>query len=369
MSFRVGFDATYEKLSATGVGRYSRSLREALADLEGPELVPLYAAGGRARSRPAQILQGLAREGVWYPLLFERKARRAGCSAVHCPLPVAVRAKRLPLVVTVHDLLPLEFPELFTRFTRGQMRASLPSLRRADRLLTNSEYTRRQVIELLGVPPEQVVVTPLGVGEEFRPLQPDPARLRSRFGIEGRFVLCVGALEPRKNLAMALRAFERVSSSEPDLELVVVGPEGWRNREFEERLRRTVARVRMTGLVSDGELAALYSATACFLYPSLAEGFGLPVIEALSCGAPIVTSPRGALPEVAGDAVAFADPDDEEAVALTLAQVLSDSGVSADLRRRGPARAGGFSWRRCAELTAGVYEELEDSGGEESARS
>ena len=358
MTLRVGFDATYETLSATGVGRYSRCLRDALERTGGPELVPLLAASRRARIRPAQIVQGLAREAVWYPLVLERKARREGCSLLHCPQPVVVRSGRLPLVVTVHDLLPLEHPSLFTRFTRTQVRASLPSLRRADRLLTNSNYTRERVVDLLGIAPERVVVTPLGVGDQFEPVTPDSNWLRSRFGIEGRFVLCVGALEPRKNLTTALLAFERIVSRDPDLALVVTGPTGWHNRDFEKRLRRTRAQVHLTGCVSDRELAALYSATACFLYPSLAEGFGLPVLEALASGAPVVTSNRGALPEVAGDAALLSEPDDVESVGEAMSRVLSDPELAADLRRRGPARAREFTWARCAELTSEVYREL-----------
>jgi glycosyltransferase involved in cell wall biosynthesis len=227
------------------------------------------------------------------------------------------------------------------------------------------------VLELLGFAPEKVVVTPLGVGAQFRPAEADPAWLRSRFGIQGRFVLCVGALEPRKNLATALRAFERLATRDPDLELVVAGPAGWRNQEFERLLGGSRAPVRMTGLLSDQELVALYSATACFLYPSLAEGFGLPVLEALACGAPVVTSNRGALPEVSGDAALLADPDDEESVAEAVGRILSDTELAAELGRRGPSRAGGFTWERCADLTAGVYRELaeDSSGAEPSARS
>jgi glycosyltransferase involved in cell wall biosynthesis len=371
VTLRVGFDTTYETLSATGVGRYSRCLRDALGRAGGPEIVPLAAASRRAATRPGQILEGLAREGVWYPLLLERQARRRGCSLLHCPQSVLMRSGGLPLVVTVHDLFPLEHPRLFTRTTRAQLRASLVSLRRASRILTNTGYTRERVIEHLGIQPERVVVTPLGVGESFKPVEPDSDWLRSRFGIQGRFVLCVGALEPRKNLATALLAFERVAARDPDLELVVTGPSGWLNQDFERQLSRTKAPVRLTGFISDGELAALYSAAACFLYPSLIEGFGLPVLEALACGAPVVTSDRGGLPEVAGDAALLSDPDDAESVSDALSRALSDPELATDLRRRGPERAREFSWERCAELTAEVYREVAETarGADSSARS
>lgn len=355
---RVGFDTTYGLLSETGIGRYVRSLGLALEALDGVQLVPLAATRHPSHRRLPRAAQGLIREGLWYPALIERAALEESCSLLHMPQPVMVRARRLPLVITVHDLLPLDHPQLFTVFPRAQARASLRSLRRASRILTNSEYTRSTVIERLGLAPEAVVATPLGVAASFHPLEPDPELLRERFGIGGPFILSVGTLEPRKNLATALRAFERIASREPDCELVVAGPKGWRNQDFERILERSPSPVHLTGFLTDDDLALLYSATACFLYPSLAEGFGLPVAEALACGAPVVTSDRTSLPEVAGDAALLVDPEDEEAIGEAALRILGDPDLATDLRRRGLERARAFSWERCAEATARVYEEV-----------
>jgi alpha-1,3-rhamnosyl/mannosyltransferase len=211
---------------------------------------------------------------------------------------------------------------------------------------------------MLGISADKVVAAPLGVTGNFRPVQRNGDWLRDRFGIEGRFVLCVGTLEPRKNMVMALRAFERVAMREPDCELLVVGPAGWRNAAFERLLERTGASVHLTGFVSDDDLVALYSATDCFVYPSLAEGFGLPVAEALACGAPVVTSDRTSLPEVAGDAALLVDPENEEAVTDGILRVLTSPQLRRDLRQRALERARLFSWERCAEITAGAYAEV-----------
>jgi glycosyltransferase involved in cell wall biosynthesis len=360
---RVGFDTTYGLLSETGIGRYVRSLRSALQDLGDSEVVPLSPIERPAQRGLQRIAQGLVREGWWYPARVERAALREGCTVLHVPQPVLARARRLPLVMTVLDLLPMELPELFTTFPRLQARAALRSLRQADRIVTISEHTRSIVIERVGRSPESVVATPLGVSEPFRPDPPDENWLRTRFGISDRFVLCVGTLEPRKNLAMALKAFEQVARDLGDVELVVAGPRGWRNREFERLLEHVSGRVHLTGFVSDGDLAKLYSATSCFLYPSLGEGFGLPVAEALACGAPVVTSDRTSLPEVAGEAALLVDPGDLDSVSDAVRWVLEDDQLQTDLRRRALARAPAFSWRRCAELTSGVYRELAEASG------
>jgi glycosyltransferase involved in cell wall biosynthesis len=266
----------------------------------------------------------------------------------------------LPLVVTVHDLLPLRHPELFTSETRAHTRLSLPFVRRADRVLTNSEWTRGEVIDLLGLPPERVATTPFGVAERFRP---DPAahdRVRERHGVAGPYVLCVGTREPRKNLVAALRAFERLARRRPDVELVLAGGRGWHGEELERALAAVSDRVRTPGFVSDAELVDLYAAAACFVFPSLAEGFGFPVLEAMACGAPVVTSDNSALREVAGDAALLVDPHSSEAIAEALERVLEDPELRDDLRRRGLERRRAFTWEACADATVAAYRDLLD---------
>jgi alpha-1,3-rhamnosyl/mannosyltransferase len=354
VTLTVGLDTTYGYLSDTGIGRYVQSLSAALAGLEDPRVVELAAVRDPAKRRARRLAQAVRREAGWYPLRLSRRAVAAGCTVLHVPHPTVVRAGRLPLVVTVHDLQPLIRPSLFTRWPRAQLRASIPVVRRAARVVTHSEATRQAVVEQLGVPADRVVTAHLGVSAGFGPT--DPAQRLARLGIEGRYLLSVGALEPRKNLPTTVRAYERVVAAAPDVRLVVVGPRGWRNREFDSLAARSPG-VKVTGYLPDGDLAALYSGAACFVYPSLGEGFGLPVLEAMACGAPIVASNRTSLPEVVGDAGLLTDAEDEEEVSDAILRILTSEELSAELSERARRRAAEFTWERCAATTARAYRE------------
>jgi glycosyltransferase involved in cell wall biosynthesis len=354
VTLTVGLDTTYGYLSDTGIGRYVRSLSAALAELEDPRVVEFAAIREPATNRPRRLAQAVRREGGWYPFTLSRRALAAGCTVLHVPHPTVVRAGRLPLVVTVHDLQPLIRPRLFTHWPRAQLRASIPVVRRAARVVTHSEATREGVIERLGVPADRVVAAPLGVSAGFGPA--DPANVLARLGIEGRYLLSVGALEPRKNLTTTIRAYERVAAAAPDVRLVVVGPRGWRNGEFDS-LAAKAPGVQVTGYLPDRDLAALYSGASCFVYPSLGEGFGLPVLEAMACGAPIVASNRTSLPEVVGDAGLLTDAEDEEEVSDAILRILMSDGLSAELSGNALRRAAEFTWERCAAVTARAYRE------------
>ena len=261
-------------------------------------------------------------------------------------------------MITIHDLLPLRYPELFPRVTVAHSRTSWKgAARRAARVITGSEHTKGELVELLGVEPARVAVTPYGVSPRFRTMDVDAAWLRERFGIDRRYVLCVGTLEPRKNMVGALRAFREVARTVDDVLLVLVGGGGWRNAEFEAELGDR-DRLCLTGHVSDEELARLYAGASCFLYPSLYEGFGLPVLEALASGTPVVTSDRASLPEVVGDAGLSVSPQDVDALADAVTRVLTDPDLAADLRRRGLARAALRTWDSCAAATVAVYSDV-----------
>jgi alpha-1,3-rhamnosyl/mannosyltransferase len=328
-------------------------------------VVRIAATRRLAEGRSGRIVQGLAREAVWYPALAGRRAKRAGTDLLHCPHPVPVRGGPVPLVVTIHDLLPLRYPALFPRATVAHTRLSVPFTRRARRLLTNSEHTRAEAVDRLGLPPEQVVATPFGIDPRFRPVEVERDWLRRRFGLERSYVLSVGTVEPRKNLPATLRAFGLAAGRVPEHDLVVVGGAGWGSGagpigEAARTLPRTPV---FTGFVSDDELVRLYSAASCFVFPSLAEGFGFPPLEAMACGAPVVASDRPALPEVIGDAGLLVDPTDPEAIADAVASVLESEELAGDLRRRGLERSARFTWERCAELTAAVYRQVAAEAG------
>jgi glycosyltransferase involved in cell wall biosynthesis len=298
------------------------------------------------------------REALYYPFGLSRRARRSNVDLVHCPGPFTPRVRDRPLVMTVHDVLPLRHPELFTRTNVAHMRLVTSAfVRRADRILTGSRHTRDELVALLGLAEDRIDVTPYGVDQRFRAVERDSDWLERRLGLRGRYLLCVGTLEPRKNLRAALRAFRQVADEVEDCSLVVAGGRGWRNELFERELDKASERVVLTGYLEDEELVRLYSGADCFLFPSLSEGFGFPVLEAMACGAPVVSSDRTSLPEVVGDAGLLVDPADEEAVAASLGEVLGSRERREELARKGRERAATFTWRRCAQQTVEIYRE------------
>jgi alpha-1,3-rhamnosyl/mannosyltransferase len=351
---RAALDVTHAELNRTGVGRYPAELRPALEARADVDLVALAEPVSLGRT---QLARAVWREGTYYPLRLARRARAAGAQLVHVPTIGPARGAGLPLVMTIHDLLPLSMPELFTPLVRAHVRACAGFVRRADRVLTNSEWTRGQVVELLGMPPERVIATPFGISARFSPGEPDRDALAARFGVRGRYVLSVATREPRKNLVGLLRAFRALAARVEDVELVLAGGRGWLGEELAAELATAGDRVRPVGFVSDDELVELYRGAAAFAFPSLVEGFGFPPLEAMACGAPVVSSDRGGLAEVVGGAAVVVDPGDPETLAHGLERVLCDPAVADDLRARGHARAAALTWEACAEGTAGAYRE------------
>ncbi|MDP9345682.1 MAG: glycosyltransferase family 4 protein [Actinomycetota bacterium] len=359
----VAVDLTHARLNRTGIGRYAAELFPALQARKTLRAIPVAAVDRAPHTSVRRIAEGLLREGVYYPVGLANLARRSGAHVIHAPTPAAIISGRLPLVVTVMDLLPLRHPELFTHQTRAHTALHRHFVRHAQQIITPSEATRHDVIDLLGVPEERVTAVALGVAARFAPRDIDPERLREHFGIRAPYVLCVGTLEPRKNLATVLRAFRIAAAQMPDAQLVITGGRGWRNEAFEAELGAASKEVRLTGFVTDDELAELYAGAACFVFPSLAEGFGFPPLEAMACGAPVVTSDRSALPEVTGNAALLVDPEDAEAVAGAIVEVLVNSSLAADLRRRGLERSARFTWAATAMATESVYRDAVAGAG------
>jgi glycosyltransferase involved in cell wall biosynthesis len=338
---RVAYELTGLELDATGSARAVRELRVALASRGDVELVDI----SQPRRRGGRVLRGLERELTWFPLRLGRAVRRVGADVLHCPMPLAPPLPQpTPAVVTVNDAIPWDHPEWLTRAHALHARTVLaPALRRAAAVIVPSQHTRERLLaNVRGLDAEKVAVTPYGIGAPFAPGDP---------GERPPFLLAVGTLQPRKNLETALRAFERLGGEH---RLVVAGARGWRDEELLARVRRSPAakRIDLLGRVSDDELVALYRGAACLLYPSRAEGFGFPPLEAMACGTPVVAARAGSLPEVVGDAAPLVDPDDEAGLAAAVEGVLADP---APWRERGLERAARFSWERCAELTVDAY--------------
>jgi glycosyltransferase involved in cell wall biosynthesis len=334
---RVAYELTGLELDATGSARAARDLQAALLAHDDVELVPLSQPQGRG----GRVVRGLERELTWFPLRLGRAVRRAGADVLHCPMPLAPPlAHSTPTVVTVNDAIAWDHPEWLTREHALHARLVLaPALRRAAVVVVPSAHTReRLVARVRGLDPAAVAVTPYGIGAQFTP---GPAA-----DVEP-FLLAVGTLQPRKNLETALRAFEQLVADGLEHRLTIAGGRGWRDATLLERIAASpaAARIDRVGHITDAELLTLYRSAACLLYPSRAEGFGFPPLEAMACGTPAVAARAGSLPEVVGNAAPLVEPDDAAALASAVAGVIADP---APWRERGLAQASRFSWAACA---------------------
>jgi glycosyltransferase involved in cell wall biosynthesis len=290
----------------------------------------------------------------WHHLRLPRVERTTGRVDVIHATGMAIPPKSAPLAVTVHDLAFVDHPEHATRHGLRFFHRSLVLTKRdADVVLCPSVATKRELTDL-GVAEERVHVVPWGV-EPFTVSDDDVARVRTRHGIPGRYVLWVGTIEPRKNLAGLIAAFRRLRAG--DVELLLVGPHGW-NEDLAARLGGHDTRIRAVGFVPTEELRALYAGAAVFCYPSLREGFGMPVLEAMMAGAPVVTSSGTATEEVAGGAAICVDPRDHDAIAHALESVLDDQALAQRLRDDGIARARASTWATTGELTVAAYRSI-----------
>jgi glycosyltransferase involved in cell wall biosynthesis len=320
---RVGIDTSPLLQTRAGTARHVVGLIGALRGRRGLELVGL-SSGGLGR------LATVRRDALWYPFRLGRTSRRV--DVLHCTTFRAPLRPRAPLVVTVHDLALLRHPDAFPRWHRTSgMRALRAGVRAADAVVCVSAFTRDELVELLDVPAERTRIVPNGVDPVFTSDTASPVR---------DYVLAVGTLEPRKNLAAAVEAARLAG-----VELRVAGAAGWGG----------IAVDGWVGEPSDEELAALMRGARCLVYPSLYEGFGLPVLEAMACGTPVVTSRGGATEEVAGAAAVLVDPRDPAAIAAGIEEA---SGRRDELVAAGRARAAGFTWDRAADLVETLWREL-----------
>jgi alpha-1,3-rhamnosyl/mannosyltransferase len=269
-----------------------------------------------------------------------------------------------PTIITAHDLSWIRFPETHPDERVAVMNELFPkALERADHIVTDASYVRQEIIEEFGIAPERITSVPLGSREIFHPRPAQECRLvLQERGLDYRgFVLCVGTLEPRKNLELVIRAYSRlpvhVRRRRP---LVMVGMKGWLTSKLESLMQPMVAsgEIRPLGFTSDEDLAVLYSAALTLVYPSLYEGFGLPPLEAMASGTPVIVSDRSTLPEVVGSAGVQIAADDEAGLRESLMRFDEDSSFWQQRAVACLAQASGFSWKRCARETLAIYRKV-----------
>ena len=349
-----------------GIGTYVRELAPRLAMEPGVEVVPFRSSWPSDRRVAWTVpTHGVTtgRHTIRYPLWDllgwpPLPAALASCDLVHATNPSAVPPARPAqrLVVTVHDLAFEHFPEAFPGRWRWLYRAGVrAAAHRADAILVPSTATATDLAARSDVDPSRVVVTPLAPSTHVGTI--DPAETLEQLGVRRPYALFVGTLEPRKNVARLIRAFRRVAPDLPHT-LVLAGPPGWKVTGIVAEMADPAGRIAHTGVVSPEQLDALYRAADAFCYPSMYEGFGLPVLEAMQRGTPVVASTTPALAEVAGDAALLVDPTDVQGLAAAISDVLADDALRADLVARGRRRVEGYSWSTAAAQLMGVYRSL-----------
>jgi glycosyltransferase involved in cell wall biosynthesis len=359
----------------TGLGgneTYAANLVEALAELDASNRYTLYVTKREAVERYS---------GRWPHVSLRRTLPHT--PLVRIPLTLAAELRRRPVdilhvqytappyapcavVATIHDLSFEHLPETFKRRSRMQMRLTVRrTARSAAHVITDSDYSRRDILRTYELPPERVTTTPLAASSLFRPVE-DAAlvgRTLTRYGIPSDYLLAVGSIQPRKNIPRLIRAYASLLDRRP-LDslprLVVAGKPAWL---YDETLRAAAAsaardRIIFTGYVPEPDLPALYTGALCFVYPSYFEGFGIPPVEAMRCGTPVITSDGTCFPEVVGDAALMVDTLDERAIADAILRLINDPALRAKLREKGLERARLFDWRETARLTLGVYERV-----------
>ena len=360
---RVGIDVHTLGRRKTGNETYVRGLLEGLAALPPDELEFVYYYTGRPELPPARGAarrlvphHPLVRIPLSFPLAFARDridvAHFQYLSPPVCPCPV---------VLSVHDISYEFHPEYFSPLERLRLRAMIPfAIRRAAQIITLSDFSRRQIQQRYGVREERITITPLAASAAFRRASAGeaPGGPVAALGVEGPYILAVGNLQPRKNLMRLVSAYAALrKAGQLEHRLVLVGPRAYGAEGFLQRVRALglESHVTVTGYVAEEQLVALYQGADMFVYASLYEGFGLPILEAMACGAPVIASNVASMPEVAGAAALLVDPLSEAELAAAMSRLAGSASLRSELRERGFEQAARFTWRRVAEATRDVY--------------
>ena len=354
-----------------GIGRYVVNLACAMASLPGrdeqlillrdptqPSRWDLTAWAGERMQLVDVPLSPFSQRQQW---VLPRLLRRLGADVYHSPYYLMPYWPGIPALVTIHDLIPLHYPGYFTPVQRLIFATTIRlAVRAARRVIAVSQATAADLQQSLRLPRERIAVIPEAAAPSFRPQPPSAvAAVRSRLNLPEQYVLYLGSNKPHKNLPRLVEAWAHITHHASRITLVIAGHEDPRYPQARQRAAALgLDNVLFLGAVAEEDLPALYSGAELFVFPSLYEGFGLPVIEAMACGTPVACSNTSSLPEVAGDAALLFDPHTPEAMATAIHQALRDEELREELRRRGLAQAQRFSWEQTARMTYAVYKEV-----------
>ena len=352
---RIGIDTQSTLGRKTGIGLYTANLLRALARVAPQHEYVELSWGRAAELRTDQRLR-------WQQFELPRRARATGVDLLHVTGFDAPLWRPCSVVLTVHDLIGLLFPTNLPPVSRFYWSRWMPrTIRWADRIIAVSRHTQSDLNRVLGIPEDRIEVIHNGVNEVFQPLQDHEAleTVRRKYGLPPTIILYLGTLEPRKGLDTLITAYGGLAPDAP-YDLVIAGKRGWYTEPLFQQVEALGLgrRVHFTDYIPDKDLPALYNLGKVFVYPSRYEGFGLPALEAMACGSPVVCTDAASLPEIVGDAALLVPPDDADALAAALRRVLDDGGLQAKMRARGLERARRFTWEETARRTAQVYEEM-----------
>lgn len=357
---RIGIDASRMATTRrTGTEQYTAHLVGALVRLEARHRLTLYFNGplAPAPAWPEHVeIRAMPFPRLWTHLRLSWEVARRSPDLLFVPAHVLPLVRPRRTVVTIHDLGYLFFPHAHTPRRRLELHLSTAwNVRKATRVIAVSQATKDDLVRRYGVPAGRVRVVHHGVTSRFRPT--DAPAVLARYGLPQRYLLYLGTLQPRKNIERLLQAYARLSPGAPPL--VLAGARGW----YFERIARAVdelelrERLFFPGYVADEDVPAILSAATALVYPSLYEGFGLPALEAMACGTPVITARSSSLPEVVGEAGLLVDPLNVEELSESMERLLADASLREELRRQGLERARSFTWERCARETMAVLEE------------
>jgi len=367
---RIAIDAHSVGTELGGNESYASNLIEALAEIDSVNHYTLYVTRREALERfnnrwpNFEVRATLPHTPlIRIPLTLSAELRKNPVDVLHVQFTAPPFAP-CPVVTTIHDLAFEHLPQTFKRRSSMQLRLTVRNTaRRAAHIITVSEYSRRDIMETYGIAPERISVTLESAPASFAPVtdEKELARVRDLYGIEGDYVLSVGSIQPRKNLARLIAAYSTLRRARPEgklPQLVLVGKCAWL---YDETLRtikelEVSNSVILTGYVPKDHLPALYSGALFFVYPSYFEGFGLPPLEAMKCGAAVIVGNKTSLPEVVGDAALLVDPFDVNDIARAMEKLMGDASFRSHLRAKGLERAKFFDWRETARRTLAVYE-------------
>lgn len=378
----IAIDAHAVGTGLAGNETYIANLIEALAEIDTANRYTLYVTRREAVERFRNRWPNFTTRLTWphtplvrIPITLSAELRRRPVDLLHVQYTAPPFAP-CPVIPTIHDLAFEHLPETFKRRSFMQLRLTVRrTARRAAHIITVSEFSRRDITQTYGIAPERITVTPEAAPKHFAPVTDasEIERVRARYLIDGDYILAVGSIQPRKNLVRLLAAYSdllRARTGAKLPRLVLVGKRAWL---YEETLRTAneyglTSDVIFTGYVPEKDLPALYSGALCFVYPSYFEGFGLPPLEAMKCGTPVITGNRTSLPEVVGDAGLMVDPFESSAIASAIGRLVDDPNLRQTLRERGLKRATEFDWHETARLTLKAYERAVESAKEKGTR-